>query len=54
MTQARVKLLKQLAMMRFFDDQSFLCAVDSSGYVFAHFNPDMIGMYQGGQHLETD
>ena len=53
MTQARVNLLKRLSMMHFFDDQSFLCAVDSSGYVFAHFNPDMIGMYQGDQYLET-
>lgn len=54
MTEARVKLLKRMAMMRFFDDQSFLCAVDSSGYVFAHFNADMIGMYQGDQYLETE
>lgn len=51
--ETRVKLLQRLSMMRFFNDKSFLCAVDSTGYVFAHLNPDMVGMYLGEQYLET-
>ena len=53
MTEVRVQLLQRLAMMRFFDEQSFLCAIDTTGHVFAHLNPAMIGMYQGDQFIET-
>ncbi len=53
MTEVRIQLLQQLSMMRFFDDHPFLCAIDTTGHVFAHMNPDMIGMYQGDQFINT-
>ncbi|MGD8615263.1 MAG: ATP-binding protein [Gammaproteobacteria bacterium] len=46
-------LLQQIASKKFFDNESFVCFIDSNGYIVAHVDPNRIGVYRGDQQIAT-
>jgi signal transduction histidine kinase len=47
-------LLQQIASKRFFDRESFVCFINSKGFIVAHLDPNRIGLYRGDQQISTD
>ena len=47
-------LLQEIASKTFFNSESFVCFIDSNGYIVAHLDPDRIGLYRGNQHIQTE
>ena len=47
-------LLQEIASKTFFNSESFVCFIDSNGYIVAHLDPDRIGLYRGNQQIKTE
>ena len=48
-----VPMFQNLASKKYFNDRSFICAIDSNGYIVAHPDEKRVGLYRGDQHIET-
>ena len=47
-------LLQEIASKTFFNSESFVCFIDSNGYIVTHLDLDRIGLYRGGQQIKTE
>ncbi|NIR49141.1 PAS domain S-box protein [candidate division KSB1 bacterium] len=48
-----VPLLKEMTSKKYLNSESFICAIDSSGYIIAHPDSNRIGLYRGDEQIAT-
>lgn len=47
-------LLQEIASKKFFNSESFVCFINSKGYIVAHLDPKRVGLYRGDQQIATE
>jgi len=50
----RPRVLQELASKTFFNRESFVCFIDSNGYIVAHPDVERIGLFRGDQQIRTE
>lgn len=48
-----VPVCQDMASKRYFSSESFICAIDSNGYIVAHPDSKRIGLYRGREQIKT-
>ena len=48
-----VPLLQDMASRKYFNSESFICAIDSNGYIVAHPDLKRVGLYRGDEQIKT-
>ncbi len=48
-----INVLRDMAVRSVFDNESFICVIDSNGYIVAHLDPNRIGAFRGDQKIQT-